>query len=43
MRVDILFAREDVLFVRPRSEGKAATHELRGDAVRAVVGCRRSD
>jgi hypothetical protein len=38
--VDVLFARDDVLFVRTRGGGEgAATHELRGDAVRAVVGC----
>jgi tetratricopeptide (TPR) repeat protein len=43
-KVDILFARDDVLFVRRRGTvEKAATHELRGDAVRAVVGCTKRD
>jgi hypothetical protein len=41
--VEILFARDDVLFVKRRDRKEAAgarpTHELRGDVVRAVVAC----
>lgn len=39
--VDILFSRDDVLFVRPHAamRGETATHELRGGVVSAVVGC----
>jgi tetratricopeptide (TPR) repeat protein len=41
--VDILFSRDDVLFVRPRSEDDQQvagnTHELRGGTVRAVISC----